>query len=96
VNDLTAREQKAVRTALPAAARRRMGAAGEGPAVRVGLDPEGRHWQARRHPSSRTAGSAVRRDRHGRGARGPVAVGPGLPHCGHPPEDFADEETIVE
>jgi hypothetical protein len=26
----------------------------------------------------------------------PVAVGRVCPHCGHPPDDFVDEETMVE
>ena len=81
MNDLT--DQGAAgrpdRAALPAAARRGLGAAGEGPALRVGLDPEGRHRQARGHARAGAAGGAVRRDRHGRAARGPVALGPGLP-----------------
>ena len=27
---------------------------------------------------------------------GPVALAEGRPHCGHPPDDFVDEETVVE
>jgi hypothetical protein len=45
------------------------------------------------------AGGAVRRDPHGRVVVRAVAVGLSArvcPHCGHPPDDFVDEETVVE
>jgi hypothetical protein len=39
---------------------------------------KGAAGKARRHPRARAAGGAVRRDRHGRVARRPVVVAPGV------------------
>ena len=66
-------EDRAHRAAVPAAARRRLGAAGEGPAVRVGQHPEGGDRQASCHACVGAARSEGRRDRHGRAVGGAVA-----------------------
>jgi len=73
-----------------AAARRRV-AAGQGATLRVGLDPEGGRRQALALRVARLAGVPMDELLAGRWLSPRVC-----PHCGHPPDDFTDEEIVVE
>ncbi|HEX2687870.1 MAG TPA: hypothetical protein VHN14_14685 [Kofleriaceae bacterium] len=62
----------------------------------MGLDPEGRDREAGGHPAlalrvARLAGVPMDELLAGRWLSPRVC-----PHCGHPPDDFVDEETVVE
>ena len=78
VNDLSDREQRAVRTALRFL-RRRLGAARQGAALRVALRV------------ARFADVSMDELLAGQWLSPQVCL-----HCGHPSEDFTDEETVVE
>jgi hypothetical protein len=91
VNDLTAREQRAVRTALQFL-RLRVGAWGPlAKALRYEWDSIQKVATALALRVARFAGIPVDELLAGQWLSARVC-----PHCGHPPEDFVDEETVVE
>jgi hypothetical protein len=70
-------------------------AAGQGAAVRVRLDPKGRHRK-----KAVTPALALRVARFVGVPMDELLAGQWLsprvcPHCGHPPDDFQDEDTIA-
>jgi hypothetical protein len=98
VNDLTTKEQRAVRTALRFL-RLRVGAWGPlAKALRYEWDSIQKVATGKR---AVTPALALRVARFAGIAMDELLAGQWLsarvcPHCGHPPEDFVDEETVVE
>ena len=99
MSDLTAREQKAVRTALRFL-RLRVGAwAPLSKALRYEYDRT--TWSPLFVKKAVTPALALRVARFAGVSIDELLAGQWLsprvcPHCGHPPDDFVDEETLVE